>query len=191
MLNLFLTSLANFGLNNNLVINSGVGTVLFGREKQYRFFRYINLLFLLLGIIVCSFAVYFLDNYVCLKYDLSEIKVGVLILLVCLYNLLVAFVWGKISSFGHYLYERSCSYVFDVVFTAFIALSLDVSLAIVPFVLTLAAAVVVIFLTNVVVGFFVETINKPNMALCFANVSARLYLLAIFGVLLYYANMLI
>ena len=50
MLNVFLTNLVTFGLNSNIVVNSGVGVLLFGREKKYRFFRYINTLFLMLGI---------------------------------------------------------------------------------------------------------------------------------------------
>lgn len=191
MLNLFLANLASFGLSNNIVINSGFGALLFGREKMYKRFRYINTLFLMLGIIICAFVTYFLDTYVCAKFDLNEIKVGVIVLVACLYNLLISMLWSKMSLFGHYLYERSCSYVFDMVFTVFAALSLDLSVSILAFMMSVAAVVVVVFLTNFIVGFFVESINKSSLRLCFRNVSARLYLIAIFAVLLFYLNMLI
>lgn len=191
MFNLFLSNLAYYGLSNNVIINSGVGSLMFGREKKYKLFRYINTLFLMLGICICSFAIYFLDVYVLTKFDLQEIKLGILVLLACLYSLLISMLWTKMSLFGHYLYERSCSYVFDVVFTVFVVMNLDLTLAILPFVLSVAAVVVVVFLTTFIVGFFVESINKSSLRLCFRNVSARLYLLAIFGVLLYYLNMLI
>lgn len=191
MFNLFLSNLAYYGLSNNVIINSGVGALMFGREKKYKLFRYINTLFLMLGICICSFAIYFLDIYVLTKFKLQEIKAGILVLLACLYNLLISILWTKMSLFGHYLYERSCSYVFDVVFTVFVVMNLDLTLAILPFVLSVAAVVVVVFLTTFIVGFFVESINKSSLKLCFRNVSARLYLLAIFGVLLYYLNMLV
>lgn len=191
MLNLFLTNLVTFGLSNNIVVNSGVGVGLFGREKQYRFFRYINTLFLMLGICVCAFATYFLDMFICSKFDLYEIKVGVVVLIAGLYNLLISFLWGKMSLFGHYLYEKSCSYVFDMIFTIFVAMSLDMSLAIVPFLLSVIAVMIVVFLTNFVIGFFIEGINKQSLPLCCRNVTARLFLVAIFAILLYYANMLI
>lgn len=191
MFNLFLTYLATFGLSNNIVINSGVGVGLFGREKQYRFFRYINTLFLMLGICICAFATYFLDYFVCSKFNLYEIKIGVVVLIAGLYNLLISFLWGKISLFGHYLYERSCSYVFDMVFTIFVAMTLDLTLAIIPFLMSVIAVMVVVFVMNFVIGFFVEGINKSSLPLCCQNVTARLFLIAIFAMLLYYANMLI
>lgn len=191
MLNLFLTNLATFGISNNIVINSGVGAILFGREKQYRFFRYINTLFLMLGVCVCGIITYFLDFYICAKFDLYEIKIGVVILIASLYNLLVSFVWGKTSLFGHYLYEKSCSYVFDTVFTAFVVMTLQLTLAFVPFLMSLLAVVVVIFVTNFIIGFFIEGVNKSSLPLCCRNVTARLFLIAIFAMLLYYANMLI
>lgn len=191
MLDLFLTNLASFGLSNNIIVNSGFGALLLGREKKYRFFRYINTLFLLLGICICSFVAYLLDVYVCSKLDLAEILIGVVVLVACSYNLLVAMLWRKISLFGYYLYECSCSYVFDTIFAIFVAMSLDFSVAILPFLLSVLAIMIVVFLTNFVIGFFIESINKSSLRLCFRNVSARLYLLAIFGVLLYYLNMLI
>ena len=191
MLNLFLANLVTYGLNSNIVVNSGVGVLLFGREKKYRFFRYLNTLFLMLGIILCGIATYFLNEYVYLAFDLLEIKLGVLILLVCLYNLLISFLWKKMSLFGHYLYERSCSYVFDVVFTIFAVMSLNLLVEFTQFVLSLAAIACVIFVTNLLVGFYVESINKSSLKVYFRNVSARLLLLAIFAMILFYANMLV
>lgn len=191
MLNLFLTDLVTYGLNSNIVVNSGFGTLLFGREKKYKVFRYINTLFLMLGICICSLATFFLEKYVYLKFDLLEIKVGVLVIIACLYNLLVSLLWKKMSLFNFYLYESSCSYVFDTVFTVFVAMSLDLSLEIMPFILSVAAVMVVVFVTNLIIGFYVESINKSSLKLCFRNVSARLYLLAIFAIILFYANMLV
>lgn len=191
MLDLFLANLASFGLSNNIVVNSGAGVLLFGREKKYRLFRYVDTLFLMLGICICSVAMYFLDKYVFLKLDLSEIFIGITVLIACLYNLLISKLWGKMSLFGHYLYERSCSYVFDTIFTVFVVMSLDFTLEILPFILSMGAVVLVVFLTVFIIGFFIEGINKSSLRLCFRNVSARLYLVAIFAVLLYYLNMLI
>lgn len=191
MFNLFLTNLVTYGLSSNIVINSGVGALLFGREKKYRFFRYINTLFLMLGIALCAVATYFLNKFVFTKFDLMEIKIGVLVLLVCLYNLLISFIWKKMSLFGHYLYERSCSYVFDVIFTIFVVSSLSLELEILPFIMMIAAILVVVFVTNFLVGFYIESINKSNLKIYFRNVSARLLLLAIFAMILFYANMLV
>ena len=191
MLDLFLANLVSFGLNSNIVANSGVGVVLFGREKKYKLFRYINTLFLMLGITLCAIATYFLNKFVYLEFDIAEIKVGVLVFLVCLYNLLISFIWKKMSLFGHYLYERSCSYVFDVVFSIFVVLSLDLSLAILPFILSIAAAIIVIFVTMFIIGFYIDSINSSNLKIYFRNVSARMFLIAIFAVILFYANMLV
>ena len=191
MLNLFLTNLANFGLNQNVFVNSGYGALMIGREKKYRLFRYINMLFMLLGIILCSIATYFLNQFVLLKFDILEVKIGVVILLAGLYNLLISFLWGKMSNFGQYLYEKSCSYVFDLVFTVFVVMMLDMSLSIVPFIMTLLPILIVIFVTYVVIGFFIESINKSTLRLCVRNVAARLYLIAFFAILLFYLSKLI
>ena len=191
MLDLFLANLVTYGLNSNIVVNSGVGVLLFGREKKYRLFRYINTLFLMFGIALCSVATYFLNEYVYSKFDLFEIKLGALVLLVCLYNLLIAFLWKKISLFGHYLYERSCSYVFDVVFTIFVVMSLNLALELTALLMTILAIILVVFVTNFLVGFYIDGINKSSLKVYFRNVSARLLLLAIFAMILYYANMLV
>ena len=191
MLDLFLANIVIYGLNSNIVVNSGVGVLLFGREKKYKLFRYINTLFLMLGIVVCGIATYFLNKYVYLAKDLLEIKLGVLVFLVCLYNLLIAFLWKRMSLFGHYLYERSCSYVFDVVFTLFVVMSLNLTLEFTAFILSVSAIACVVFVTNFIVGFYIESINKSSLKVYFRNVSARLLLIAIFAMILFYANMLV
>ena len=191
MLNLFFTNLANFGLNQNIFINSGYGALLIGREKKYRLFRYINVLFMLLGIILCSIATYFLNQHVFIKFDIPEVKLGVVILLAGVYNLLISFLWGKMSNFGQYLYEKSCSYVFDLVFTVFVVMMLDLTLSIVNFLMTLISILVVIFVTYVIIGFYIESINKSNLRVCIRNVAARLYLLAFFAILLFYLSKLV
>ena len=191
MLNLFLTNLVSYGLSSNIVINSGVGVLLFGREKKYKLFRYINTLFLMLGICLCAICVYFLNQFVLTEFDLSEIKIGILVILVCLYNLLISFLWKKMSLFSFYLYERSCSYVFDVVFTIFAVMALDLTLQLVPFILSVASILVVIFVSTILIGFYIESINKSTLKVYFRNVSARLFLIAIFAMILFYANMLI
>ena len=40
-------------------------------------------------------------------------------------------------------------------------------------------------------GFYIESINKSNLRLCVRNVSARLYLVAIFAILLFYLGKLV
>lgn len=191
MLDIFLANLVTYGLNSNIVVNSGVGALLFGREKKYRSFRYINTLFLMLGICICSIATYFLNRFVYTKFDILEIKVGVAVILACLYNLLISFLWKKMSLFGHYLYEGSCSYVVDTIFMVYVAMTLNLSLEIVPFILSVAAVIIVVFVMNFLIGFYVDSINKSSLKVCFRNVSARLFLLAIFAILLFYANMLV
>ena len=191
MINLFLTNLMNFGLNQNIFVNSGYGAMLVGREKKYRFFRYINILFTILGIILCSIATYFLNQYVFEKFDIFEIKVGAVIFLAGLYNLLISFLWGKMSRFGQYLYEKSCSYVFDLVFTVFVVMTLDLTLSFVSFLMTLLALLIIIFATYVIIGFYIESINKSTLKLCVRNVAARLYLIAFFAILLFYLGKLV
>lgn len=191
MLNLFLTNLQTYGLSENIFVNTGYGALLIGREKKYRFFRHINILFLMLGIFICSIVTYFLNQFVFDKFDLFEIKLGVAIFLAGLYNLLISFLWGKMSRFGQYLYEKSCSYVFDLVFTVFVVMSLDLTLEIVPFILTTLAIMVAIFVSNLIIGFYIESINKSSLKLCIRNVSARLYLMAFFAILLFYLAKLI
>ena len=191
MLNLFLTNLETYSLTQNIFVNTGYGTLLIGREKKYRFFRYLNILFLLIGILLCSIATYFLNEFVFIKFDVSEIKLGVIIFISGLYNLLISFLWGKMSKFGQYLYEKSCSYVFDLVFTVFVVMTLDLTIEFVPFLMVVLAMLVAIFVSNLIIGFYIENINKSSLKLCVRNVSARIYLMAFFAILLFYLAKLI
>lgn len=191
MFDVFLANLVTYGLNQNILISTGYGAILLGREKKYRFFRHLNILFTILGITICSIAMYFFNQLVIEKFDIVEVKVGMLVLLAGLYNLLISFLWGKMSNFGQYLYEKSCSYVFDTVLIVFVVMTLDMSLKFVPFLMTILAIVLVIFVTNLIMGFYIESINKSNLRLCVRNVSARLYLVAIFAILLFYLGKLV
>jgi hypothetical protein len=191
MFDVFLANLVTYGLNQNILISNGYGALVLGREKKYRFFRHLNILFTILGIVICAIAMYFFNQFVIDKFDVVEIKVGVLVLLAGLYNLLISFLWGKMSNFGQYLYEKSCSYVFDTVLIVFVVMSVDMTLKIVPFLMTILAIMVVIFVTNLIMGFYIESINKSSLKLCVRNVSARLYLLAFFAVLLFYLSKLV
>ena len=191
MFNVFLANLVTYGLNQNILVSSGYAALLLGREKKYRFFRHLNMLFTILGIAICSIAMFFINDFVINKFDVVEIKVGIAVLLAGLYNLFISFLWGKMSNFGQYLYEKSCSYVFDTVFIVFVIMTLDMTVKIVPFIMTVLAIMAVVFVTNLIIGFYIESINKSSLKLCVRNVSARLYLVAIFAILLFYLGKLV
>lgn len=191
MFNVFLANLVTYGLNQNILVSSGYAALLLGREKKYRFFRHLNMLFTILGIAICSIAMFFINDFVINKFDVVEIKVGIAVLLAGLYNLFISFLWGKMSNFGQYLYEKSCSYVFDTVFIVFVVMTLDMTVKIVPFIMTVLAIMAVVFVTNLIIGFYIESINKSSLKLCVRNVSARLYLVAIFAILLFYLGKLV
>ena len=87
--------------------------------------------------------------------------------------------------------EKSCSYVFDTVFIVFVIMTLDMTLKIVPFIMMVLAIMAVVFVTNLIIGFYIESINKSSLKLCVRNVSARLYLVAIFAILLFYLGKLV
>lgn len=191
MLEAFLSYLVLFGLKNNVVVMNGSGALLFQREKMYRSLRYIGSLFLVLGIALISIISYFLYNYVYLKFDLLYIHITVVVLIVSLYNLLVSYIWQKFSHFKHYLYENSFSYAFDVVYTLSVILTLDMSLPLTSYLMCVLAIVIVVLLVNVVIGFFVESLNRGYLSVYFRNVPARLFLFAIISIILYYAMMLV
>ena len=127
MVNVLLSSLINAGVKSNIVVDSGVGPLLFSREKRYSLFRYISVMFLILGISVISVAVYFLENYVLSKFNLLEFKVCIAVLFAGLFNLLVTVIWKKSTYFGRYLYASSCSYAFDLVYIVYVVMSSDIT----------------------------------------------------------------
>ena len=87
MINLFLNSLKSYGLSQNVFVTTSYGALLLNREKKYRFFRYLNTFFMCLGIYISAIAIYFLNQFVLVKFDLVEIKLGVGVFFVGLYIL--------------------------------------------------------------------------------------------------------
>jgi len=191
MVQVILSYLILYGISSNVIVFNGSGAMLFQREKMYRSFRYVSTLFLMLGIVLSSFVAYVLNNYVYAKFDLYYIGTSVIVLFVGLYNLIVAAIWSKLSSFKHYLYESSFSYVMDYVFTLSIVFTIDLSLSIVNFAISVGVIAVVVLVMNVLVGFFTESVNKSYLNVNLRHVPSRLFLLAIFSIILYYAAMIV
>ena len=191
MAQVFLSYLVLYGLNANIIVGSGAGALEFQREKMYPSFRFFNSLLLVLGIALCGTISFLLNKYVYIVYDVAYINVSVTVLIAGLYNLAVAAIWKKASNFNHYLYENSFSYAFDLVFTVFAVLMLNMSLPIANFFLSVLAMAIVIIVMSAVVGFFVKSMNRGYMNINFRNVSARLFFLAIVSLILYYASLLI
>ena len=191
MMDVLLSSLINAGLKSNIVVDSGVGPLLFSREKRYGLFRYISVMFLILGISVIAVAMYFLENYVLSKFGLLEFKICIAVLFAGLFNLLVTVIWKKSTYFGRYLYASSCSYAFDLVYIVYIVMSLDMTVAVAPFFMNLVAIAIVLFAMHTLVCTFVNSINRSSLNINFRNVSARLFLFAIISFLLHYATLLI
>ena len=79
MLEVLLSYLVLYGLKSNIVVANGTGAAQFQREKMYRSFRLIDTLFLVLGVILCSFITYLLTTYVYVKFDLEYISLSVVI----------------------------------------------------------------------------------------------------------------
>lgn len=191
MLEIFLSYLALYGLQQNIFVYNGAGPLQVQREKMYRSFRYLNALFLILGIIVTSFITYLLNNYVYAKFDLLYISVSVSVFVVALYHLIVSIVWQKMSYFNFYLYENAFAYGFDVVFTLSVIFTLDMNVKILDFAMSLGAVAIIVLVMNVVMGFYIKSMNRGYLNINFRNVSARLFLFAIISILLYYASLLI
>ena len=191
MLETFLSYLALYGLQENIFVFNGSGPLQIQREKMYRRFRYVNALFLILGIILTSFISYVLNNYVYEKFDLFYISVSVNVFIVALYHLLVAHLTQKLSPFSFYLYESSFSYGFDVVFTLSVLFTLDFSVKILPFIMSLLSIGIVVFVMNVIMGFYIKTMNRGYLNINFRNISVRIFLFALFSILIYYASLLV
>ena len=190
MVEILLSYLILYGLKSNIVC-SGSGTLLFQREKMYTSFRYVSTLFLMLGIAITSFATYFLNKFVYSAFDLQLIGSTVVVLLVGIYNLIVSMMWSKLSSFKNYLYQSSYSYVMDFAYTLSVVFTLDLNVEILNFVMMMAAILIVVFVMNIIMGFFVETFNKSYINSNLRHVPSRLFLLAIFSILLYYAGLMV
>ena len=191
MFDILLSSILNVGVKSNVIADNGVGPLLFAREKGYGFFRYLSMLFLIIGVCLCSLATYFLQKYLIVKYELVEFKIFIVVLVAGLYNLIANAIWKKSSYFGRYLYGSSCSYAFDLAYTIFVIMGLNLELEISEFLMTLVAISIVIIVMNLLVGVFVDGINRSNLNINFRNVSARLFLFAIIAFLLHYAKLFI
>ena len=191
MLELFLSYLVTFGVRSNVMVANTSGVLLFQREKMYRSFRYLNALLLVVGVVICSVATYFLNKFVLTRFSLEYLKISFAVLLACLYNLLVSKIWYKSSTFGHYLYESTYSYAFDTAYIISIVLLLDLSLPILNFMLMIAAIVVVIIVMTAVVGFYVESSSRGYMNVHFRSVPAILFVLTIIAIILHYAGLLV
>lgn len=190
MFNLFLSYLAIYGISSNIMLG-GAGTLELQREKQYASFRIISSLFLVLGIMLTSTISYFLYKYVYSTYNLYYINTSVNVLIVGIYNLFVSLIWRKFKKFNNYLYQNSLSYAFDVVFTLSVIFTLNMSLGISEFFISLLAIVIVVLITSLILGFFVRWLNRGYMNVSVRNVPARLFMLAILSIILYYASQLI
>lgn len=191
MLEVFLSYLALYGLQQNIFVYNGSGPLQVQREKMYRSFRFLNALLLILGVVVTAFISYLLNRFVYDKFDLAYIGVSVNVFIVALYHLIVSIIWQKVSYFNFYLYENSFSYGFDVVFTLSVIFTMDMGVGILDFSLALAAIAIVVLVMNVVMGFYIKSMNRGYLNINFRNVSARLFLFAIVSILLYYASQLI
>ncbi len=191
MLKIFLSYLVLFGLKNNVITANGSGALEFQREKMYRFYRYINTLLLILGIIVVAMINYVLETYVYSKFDLHFVGFTVIVFLSGLYGLIVSAIWKKASHFGYYLYKSSYSYAFDLVYTVSVVLMMNINTGIAYYLIQLLAVAIVIMLMSAIVGFFVRSMNRGYMNINFRNVSARLFLLAFISILLHYAGLLV
>ena len=190
MFQTFLSYLVLYGLKSNLVACNGSGALIFQREKMYTSYRFISNLFLILGVILTASISFFLEYFIYSKYDLYNISFSVNVLIVGAYNMLVSLFIKKSPSFSNYVYENSFSYAYDMVFTLSVILSLDMTLSIPLFFMSLLSAVVCIFVTSALIGFFVKSVNRGYINDSFRNVAVRLFLLAIIAIIFYYTAQL-
>ena len=99
-----------------------------------------------------------------------------------------------IASFASFksLYKRnSYSFAIDLVYISTTVLMLDLSVSIASFAMGIVAVAVVIIAMNALFGFYVRSFNRGYMHVKFRNVASRLFLMAFFSVLLYYAALLV
>jgi hypothetical protein len=70
-------------------------------------------------------------------------------------------------------------------------MGLNLELEIAEFFMMLVAISAVIVVMNLVIGVFVNSINKSNLNINFRNISARLFLFAIISFLLHYLKLFV
>ena len=188
---IFLSYLLIYGVKSNLMIMNPSGVTEFQREKKYTQFRYISSLCVCLGVLLCSFACYLIKKFLIVPFEINEIYISVVAIIVLLYNLAVATILNKKTTFIYYLYDRSVSYALDSVFIMSVIFTLNMQIEIVEFIISLFAALLAIFITNVLVGFYVRFINKNYVIPSFRKVPITLLLLSIFSILIYYLGQII
>ena len=62
---------------------------------------------------------------------------------------------------------------------------------IIEFLIMTATIAVVMFVSNLIFGFYIEDANKSNIDRHYLNVPSRLFMMAMFSIILYYASLLI
>jgi len=191
MLKVIATYFIMYGIKSNLVLQNGSGALIFQREKEYTSYRYISNLFLILGIVICATVSYFLYRFVYEKYNINYINETVNIVIAGSYHMLISKLLKKRRSFNNYLYDNSFSYAYDTVFTTSVILMLNFNETIVNYFISVLIAIVTIFVTNIIIGFFIKTINRNYVNISARNVATRLFILAIFAIVIYYAQMLV
>lgn len=189
MAEIFLSYLVLYGISSNIMLN-GSGVTTFQREKQYMSFRWLSIPFLMIGIALTTIIAYFLQKYVFSTYDLYYVSATVNVFFVGLYNLLVAEIWKKNKRFNFYLYDNAFSYAFDTVFTLSVIFTLDMTVSIGSFFLELAAVEIVVLISSALIGFYIKSLNRGYMNVSARNVPARLFLLAVVSIILYYIGIL-
>lgn len=188
---MLLNYLVIYGLNTNLVVNNGSGVLVFQREKMYTSFRYISTLFLILGVFLSGTISYFLYRFIYSKFNMYYISETINVVLVAGYNVLVSYLLKKRRSFNNYLYDNSFSFAYDIVFTISVLFLLNYDLSIVHFFVSLIAAIIVIFVVSVLMGFFVRSLNSGYVNISARNIAVRLFMFAIFSVIVFYAQKLV
>ena len=113
------------------------------------------------------------------------------VLIVGIYNIIVSKIFAKMSNLTHYLYEKSYSFAFDMVFILSVIFTVNMSFALLDFIVMAIAIAVAVFLSNMIFGAYIEDSNKTGIDQHYLNVPARLFMLAIFSIILYYASQLL
>ena len=62
---------------------------------------------------------------------------------------------------------------------------------ILEFASAVVAVALVVMIMNVLMGFYIRSMNRGYLNINFRNVSARLFLFALFSILLYYGSLLV
>ena len=191
MFNTFLSFFLIYGLKSNILINSGSGALLFEKENQYLKFRLLNSLFVAIGLICCLIISYFLYTFVYMPSGMLYLNVLLSVLIVGIYNIIVSKIFAKMSKLTHYLYEKSYSFAFDMVFILSVIFTVNMSFALLDFIVMAVAIAVAVFVSNMIFGAYIEDSNKTGIDQHYLNVPARLFMLAIFSIILYYASQLL